>query len=84
MFLKINRDQYEVIQSLCRIYEDVEDWDQAFNYRIMLSKVGHESQAEAISHILVQKAKTQFKKGDFSRCSEDLEDAFRFFAIGFS
>src|SRR5690606_32426334 len=23
--LKINRDQYEVIQSLCRIYEDVED-----------------------------------------------------------
>jgi len=76
--LRINRDQYEVIQSLCRIYEDVEDWDQAYNYRIMLSKVGHENQAETISHILVQKAKSLFEKGDFARCNEDLEDAFRF------
>ena len=76
--LRINRDQYEVIQSLCRIFEDVEDWDQAYNYRIMLSKVGHENQAETISHILVQKAKTLFEKGEFARCNEDLEDAFRF------
>jgi len=76
--LKINRDQHEVVQALCRIYEDVEDWDQAYHYRIMLSKVGHENQAETISHILVQKAKIHFQKGDFPRCSEDLEDAFRF------
>lgn len=76
--LRINRDQHEVIHSLCRIFEDVEDWDQAYNYRIMLSKVGHENQAETISHILVQKAKTLFEKGDFARCNEDLEDAFRF------
>ncbi len=76
--LRINRDQYEVIQALCRIYEDIENWDQAYNYRIMLSKVGHENQAETISHILVQKAKTLFEKGDFARCNEDLEDAFRF------
>ncbi len=76
--LRINRDQYEVIQSLCRIYEDIENWDQAYNYRIMLSKVGHENQAETISHILVQKAKSLFEKGDFSQCNEDLEDAFRF------
>tara|TARA_R110002072_G_scaffold1989_2_gene16290 strand:- start:14745 stop:15974 length:1230 start_codon:yes stop_codon:yes gene_type:complete len=76
--LKINRDQYEVIQSLCRIFEDTEDWDQAYNYRIMLSKVGHENQAETISHILVQKAKKYFSKGEFGKCHEDLEDAFRF------
>tara|TARA_Y100000780_G_C13696127_1_gene423423 strand:- start:173385 stop:174614 length:1230 start_codon:yes stop_codon:yes gene_type:complete len=76
--LRINRDQYEVIQSLCRIFEDIENWDQAYNYRIMLSKVGHENQAETISHILVQKAKALFEKGDFSQCNEDLEDAFRF------
>ncbi len=76
--LKINRDEYEVIQSLCRIFEDIEDWDQAYNYRIMLSKVGHENQAETISHILVQKAKNYFEKGDFVKCHEDLEDAFRF------
>lgn len=76
--LKINRDQYEVIQSLCRIFEDIEDWDQAYNYRIMLSKVGHENQAETISHILVQKAKIYFSKGEFAKCHEDLEDAFRF------
>ena len=76
--LKINRDQYHVIQSLCRIYEDIEDWDQAYNYRIMLSKVGHENQSETISHILVQKAKTNFEQGEVAKCEEDLEDAFRF------
>lgn len=76
--LKINRDQYEVIQSLCRIYEDIGDWDQAYHYRIMLSKVGHENQSETISHILVQKSKIYFEKGLFAKCHEDLEDAFRF------
>ncbi len=76
--LKINRDQQDVIHSLCRIYEDIEDWDQAYNYRIMLSKVGQENQSETISHILVQKAKALFDKGQFKACTEELEDAFRF------
>jgi len=76
--LKINRDQFEVILSLCRIYEDIEDWDQAYNYRIMLSKVGHENQSETISHILVEKAKKHFEQGDFRTSAEDLDDAFRF------
>jgi len=76
--LKINRDQYQVIQALCRIYEDTGDWDQAYNYRIMLSKVGHENQSETISHILVQKAKWNFELGAIGKCEEDLEDAFRF------
>lgn len=76
--LKINRDQQDVIQSLCRIYEDTEDWDQAYNYRVMLSKVGQENQSETISHILVQKAKAQFEKGDLKDALEDLDDAFRF------
>ncbi|EQC45431.1 hypothetical protein [Bacteriovorax sp. Seq25_V] len=76
--LKINRDQYQVIQALCRIYEDTGDWDQAYNYRIMLSKVGHENQSETISHILVQKAKWNFELGEIAKCEEDLEDAFRF------
>lgn len=76
--LKINRDQQDVIQSLCRIFEDTEDWDQAYSYRIMLSKVGHENQSETISHILVQKAKALFDKGQFKACAEELEDAFRF------
>ena len=76
--LKINRDQHEVIKSLCRIYENIEDWDQAYNYRMMLSKVGHENQSETISHILVQKAKILFERGMYKECLEDLEDAFRF------
>ncbi len=76
--LKINRDQDEVIQSLCRIYENTEDWDQAYNYRIMLSKVGQENQSETISHILVEKAKSHFEAGNYASCAEDLDDAFRF------
>ncbi|MBL7665044.1 MAG: hypothetical protein JNM93_07915 [Bacteriovoracaceae bacterium] len=76
--LRINRDQYEVIQALCRIFENIEDWEQAYNYRIMLSKVGHENQSETISHILVQKAKIYFEKEKYKECAEDLDDAFRF------
>ncbi|MDP7320272.1 MAG: hypothetical protein QF441_06660 [Bacteriovoracaceae bacterium] len=76
--LKINRDQDEVIRSLCRIYEDIGDWDQAYNYRIMLSKVGQDNQSETISHILVEKAKYHFNSGDYRACAEDLDDAFRF------
>ncbi len=76
--LKINRDQQDVIQSLCRIFEDVEDWDQAYSYRVMLSKVGQENQSETISHILVQKAKSLFEAGQFKACAEELDDAFRF------
>jgi len=76
--LKINRDQFQVIHALCRIYEDIGDWDSAYNYRIMLSKVGHENQSETISHILVQKAKGYFENGQVGKCEEDLEDAFRF------
>lgn len=76
--LKINRDEFDVILSLCRIYENIEDWDQAYNYRVMLSKVGHEGQSETISHILVQKAKKAFQNGEFTKCVEDLDDAFRF------
>jgi lipopolysaccharide biosynthesis regulator YciM len=67
-----------VIHSLCRIYEDIEDWDQAYNYRIMLSKVGHQNQADTISHILVEKAKAYFDRGEFKKSEEDLDDAFRF------
>jgi lipopolysaccharide biosynthesis regulator YciM len=76
--LKINRDQDEVIRSLCRIYEDIGDWDQAYNYRIMLSKVGQDNQSETISHILVEKAKYHFEGSDYNACAEDLDDAFRF------
>jgi len=76
--LKINRDQTEVIKALCRIYEDLEDWDEAFNYRVMLSKVDHENQSETISHILVEKAKIYFKSGELPKCKEELDEAFRY------
>lgn len=76
--LKINRDQPKVIQSLCRIYEDTGDWDEAYNYRIMLSKVTNDNQSDTISHILVQKAKKLFEQGRLQECSDELEDAFRF------
>ena len=46
--LKINRDQLEAISALCTIYEDIEDWDLAYKYRIMLSKVGPDNQSETI------------------------------------
>ncbi len=76
--LKINREQPDIIESLCRIYEDIEDWDHAHSYRLMLSKVSHENQSETISHILVQKAKKSLEQGDINSCKDNLEQAFRF------
>ncbi len=76
--LKINRDQVEVVLALCRIYEDIEDWDQAFKYRLMLSKIGHDDQSETISHILVQKGKGYFAEGNFAMCDEELDNALKY------
>ncbi|MBF0359582.1 MAG: hypothetical protein HQK49_01130 [Oligoflexia bacterium] len=75
---KINRDQADVLLALCRIHEDIENWDEAYKYRIMLSKVSNENQSETISHILVQKAKKLFLEGHYHECLESLEDAFKF------
>lgn len=76
--LKLNREQIDVIQSLCRIYEDIGDWDNAHNFRQMLSKMGTESQSSTISHILVEKSKELMKLGKFKDSSEKLDDAFRY------
>ncbi len=76
--LSINRDQADVIQSLCRIFEDIGSWDESLNYRLMLDKVSQESQVETISHILVEKAKLLFDRGELARCQDELEEAFRY------
>jgi len=76
--LKINCDQYEVIGALCRIFEDLGEWDQAYSYRKLLSKVGPENQAQTISHILVEKAKNYFKEGNLAECINELSEAFRY------
>ena len=76
--LKLNREQTDVISSLCRIYEDIGDWDNALNFRQMLSKVGAESQSETLSHILVEKSKQLLSKGEIKESSEKLDDAFRY------
>jgi lipopolysaccharide biosynthesis regulator YciM len=76
--IKINRDQVEVIQALCRIFEDVGDWDQALKYRLMLSKIGQDNQSETISHILVEKAKELFQKEEYAACVEKLDEALKY------
>lgn len=76
--LKVNRDQSDIILAICRIYEDTKEWDQAYKYRIMLSKISHENQAETISHILVEKAKTHFDQAEYQLCEEELEEAFKY------
>lgn len=76
--IKINRDQADIIKNLCRIYEDIGEWDKAYKYRVMLSKVSYEDQSETISHIFVQKAKKALEKGDISACATDLDEAFRY------
>ncbi|MBL6989131.1 MAG: hypothetical protein ISR65_05110 [Bacteriovoracaceae bacterium] len=76
--LKINRDQHDTIEALCLIYENIEDWEQAHSYRLMLSKVGQNNQSETISHILVQKAKVLFENGQFAKCQEELSEALRY------
>lgn len=76
--LKINRDQTDVILSICHIYEATENWEQAYRYRIMLSKMSHMNQGETISHILVEKAKKHFNRGEYRDCNEELQEAFKY------
>jgi lipopolysaccharide biosynthesis regulator YciM len=76
--LKINRDQKDVVGALCRIYENIQDWDSALKFRLMLSKVTQDNQSETISHILVQKAKMLLDQREYSLCQETLEEAYRY------
>ena len=76
--LKINRDETDVLLALCRIHEDISDWDQAFNYRRILSKVSREDQSETVSHILVEKAKQFLDVGDAASCKDALEEALKY------
>ena len=75
--LKINREQLEVIKNLCRIFEDIADWDQALNYRLMLSKLGPENQSDTISHILIEQSKDFFQRGEFLASKEKCEEALK-------
>lgn len=76
--LKINRDQSEVILALCRIYEDLEDWDEAFTHRMMLSKLTNENQSESISYILSHKAWFYFQQGKIALAQEEMNHAFKY------
>ena len=76
--LKVNRDQVDVIMALCRILEDIQDWDEALKYRKLLSKASNKSQAETISNILVQKSKEFLEKGNLVESMDVLEESFRF------
>ncbi|MBP9674263.1 MAG: tetratricopeptide repeat protein [Bacteriovoracaceae bacterium] len=76
--LKVNREQEDVIRALCRIFENLGEWEQAYRYRLMLSKVTKENQSETISHILVERAREFFLKENYVECRGYLENAFRF------
>ena len=75
--LKVNPDQIDVIESICRICELTEDWDEAFKFRLMLSKVGRKNQSETLSHIQVKKAEDHFRKKEYDECQDLLEEAFQ-------
>lgn len=76
--LKLNREQVDVIKNLCRIFEDIADWDQALNFRLMLSKMSSENQSDTLSHILVEQSKNLLDRGKISESSEKLDEAFRY------
>ena len=74
--LKVNREDVEVLKSLCRVLEDTQDWEEALKYRLLLSKATSISQSQTISHILVQKAEGLLNQGKLSECDEILEQSF--------
>lgn len=76
--LRLDRDQTDVLRSLCRIYENTADWDKAYQYRLILSKSVSENQSETISHILIEKAKKEFWEGAYKEANEKLDEAFKF------
>ena len=76
--LKVNRDDVEVIKSLCRVLEDTRDWEEALKYRLLLSKASNVSQSQTISHILVQKAEDYLIANNLPECEAVLEQSFTY------
>jgi len=76
--LKVNREDVDVIKSLCRVLEDTKDWEEALKYRLLLSKASNVSQSQTISHILVQKAEELLGANNLAQSEEVLEQSFRY------
>ena len=76
--LIINKDDEEVVNSLCLIYEGIEEWDQAIKYRTLLSKITNKSQDMIISHIIVQKGFIQLEKNEKNKALECLDQAIHY------
>ncbi len=76
--LRVNRDDVDVLKSLCRVLEDTKDWEEALKYRLLLSKATNISQSQTISHILVQKAEECLAQKDLAQSEEVLEQSFRY------
>ncbi len=76
--LKVNKEQVEVLKSICRILEDLEDWEEALKYRRQLANLSSEENLDTISHIYVKLAYENLNQGEFSKAFEKVEQAFRF------
>ena len=74
----INKEDKDCIQSLCIIFELVEDWDDAINYRKLLSKVTNISQDKTISHILIQKGYFALYKNNYNEAIELMNAAINY------
>ncbi len=76
--LEINDEQVDVLKSMCRILEDLEDWEEALKYRRQLSSLSSEKNLDTISHIYVKLADQHLRKGEYSKSFERIEQAFRY------
>ncbi len=76
--LEMNKEQVEVIKSMCRILEDLEEWEEALKYRRLLSNVSSENYSDTISHIYVKIATENLEDEKYSDAMEKIEQAFRY------
>jgi len=76
--LKINKEDEDVVESLCIIFEATEEWDEAIKYRNLLSKINNKSQDKVISHIIVQKGLGFLRTGDKTKSIECLDQALSY------
>ena len=76
--LVINKEDEDVVTSLCLIYEGIEEWDEAIKYRTLLSKITNRPEDMTISHIIVQKGFVFLEKNEKNKAIECLDQAIHY------
>lgn len=75
--LAINPDQKSAMQALCRLYENVQDWEKAYDFRFVLSKTGEYDFSKTLSHLLTEWARSLLQRNEKEQALSKLDEGLK-------